>query len=229
MEKSGKNIVHRKKYASRRTGGGTESYMKNILFLIVDMQNGFSNQNTQGIDERILDFLDQIKGRAIVAGTRYVNNENTACYVFEGWKACMEGTEEAEILPTLRGHMERVLDKDKYSCWNDEMKQFIRDNKIDKVYFAGVNTGCCVLHSAFDFYNDLVDCSVIEDLCGSTSGIREHEAALIVLRSCITEERVVTADQAAREILYAGEEDGGRKNGKKVFNLSNRIEKAGRL
>ena len=229
MEKSGKNIVHRKKYASRRTGGGTESYMKNILFLIIDMQNGFSNQNTQGIDERILDFLDQIKGRAIVAGTRYVNNENTACYVFEGWKACMEGTEEAEILPTLRGHMERVFDKDKYSCWNDEMKQFIRDNKIDKVYFAGVNTGCCVLHSAFDFYNDLVDCSVIEDLCGSTSGIREHEAALIVLRSCITEERVVTADQAAREILYAGEEDGGRKNGKQVFNLSNRIEKAGRL
>lgn len=182
--------------------------MKNILFLIIDMQNGFINQNTQGIDERILDFLEQIKGRAIVAGTRYVNNENTACYVFEGWKACMEGTEEAEILPTLRGHMERVFDKDKYSCWNDEMKQFIRDNKIDKVYFAGVNTGCCVLHSAFDFYNDLVDCSVIEDLCGSTSGIREHEAALIVLRSCITEERVITAEQAAREILGAAESDG---------------------
>lgn len=208
MEKSGKNIVHRKKYACRRSGGGMESYMKNILFLIIDMQNGFSNQNTQGIDERILDFLEQIKGRAIVAGTRYVNNENTACYVFEGWKACMEGTEEAEILPTLRGHMERVFDKDKYSCWNDEMKQFIRDNKIDKVYFAGVNTGCCVLHSAFDFYNDLVDCSVIEDLCGSTSGIREHEAALIVLRSCITEERVVTADQAVREIQGVGEAAG---------------------
>lgn len=185
-----------------------ENYMKNILFLIIDMQNGFSNQNTQGIDERILDFLEQIKGRAIVAGTRYVNNENTACYVFEGWKACMEGTEEAEILPMLRGHIERVFDKDKYSCWNDEMKQFIRDNKIDKVYFAGVNTGCCVLHSAFDFYNDLVDCSVIEDLCGSTSGIREHEAALIVLRSCITEERVVTADQAVREILGVGEAGG---------------------
>ena len=65
-----------------------------------------------------------------------------------------------------------------------------------------------MLHSAFDFYNDLADCSVIEDLCGSTSGIREHEAALIVLRSCITEERVVTAEQAAREILGAAEADG---------------------
>lgn len=181
--------------------------MKNILFLIIDMQNGFLNRNTEGVDRRILKFLDQIRGKTLVAGTRYVNNENTACYVFEGWKACMEGTEEAEILPALRGSMERVFDKDKYSCWNDEMKQYIREKRIDKVYFAGVNTGCCVLHSAFDFYNDLVDCSVIEDLCGSTSGIREHEAALIVLRSCITEERVVTAEQAVREILEASDSD----------------------
>lgn len=185
-----------------------ETYMKKILFLIIDMQNGFLNRNTEGIDRRILEFLEKIQGRAAVAGTRYVNNEHTACYVFEGWKACMAGTEEAEILPALRGRMERVFDKDKYSCWNEEMKQFIRENKIEKIYFAGVNTGCCVLHSAFDFYNDLVDCSVIEDLCGSTSGIREHEAALIVLRSCITEERVVTAEQAVMEIMGAVEAEG---------------------
>ena len=182
-----------------------ETHMKKTLFLIIDMQNGFINRNTEGIDNRILKFLDRIRDRVIAAGTRYVNHEHTACYIFEGWKACMAGTEEAEIIPTLRPFMARVFDKDKYSCWNDEMKEFIRDNEIEKVYFAGVNTGCCVLHSAFDFYNDLVDCSVIEDLCGSTSGIREHEAALIVLRSCITDERVITAEQAVREILDADE------------------------
>ena len=182
-----------------------ETHMKKTLFLIIDMQNGFINRNTEGIDNRILKFLDRIRDRVIVAGTRYVNHEHTACYIFEGWKACMAGTEEAEIIPTLRPFMARVFDKDKYSCWNDEMKEFIRDNEIEKVYFAGVNTGCCVLHSVFDFYNDLVDCSVIEDLCGSTSGVREHEAALIVLRSCITDERVITAEQAVREILDADE------------------------
>lgn len=182
-----------------------ETHMKKTLFLIIDMQNGFINRNTEGIDNRILKFLDRIRDRVIAAGTRYVNHEHTACYIFEGWKACMAGTEEAEIIPTLRPFMARVFDKDKYSCWNDEMKEFIRDNEIEKVYFAGVNTGCCVLHSAFDFYNDLVDCSVIEDLCGSTSGVREHEAALIVLRSCITDGRVITAEQAVREILDADE------------------------
>ena len=93
-----------------------------------------------------------------------------------------------------------VFDKDKYSCWNEEMKQFIRDNGVEKIYFAGVNTGCCVLNSVLDCYNDVVDCTVIEDLCGSTSGIKEHEAALTVLRSCITQERVISSEQAEIEI-----------------------------
>ena len=174
--------------------------MKNILFLIIDMQNGFVNKYTSGLDRKILDFHEMIKGRALTAGTRYVNHEHTACYVFEGWKDCMAGTKEAEIIPTLVPIMEKVFDKDKYSCWNEEMRQYLRDNNVEKVYFAGVNTGCCVLHSAFDFYDDLVDCTVIEDLCGSTSGVKEHEEGIAVLRSCITKERVVTAEEALKEI-----------------------------
>ena len=178
--------------------------MGNILFLIIDMQNGFINNFTEGLIPKILDFQAQIGDSVITAGTRYINHEHTACYVFEGWKSCMTGTEEVEIIRELRGCMQRVFDKDKYSCWNEEMKVFVRENKIKKIYFAGVNTGCCVLNSILDCYNDLVDCAVIEDLCGSTSGIEEHEAALTVLRSCITEERVITAAQAYTNIVQEG-------------------------
>ena len=169
------------------------------------MQNGFINNFTEGLIPKILDFQAQIGDSVITAGTRYINHESTACYIFEGWKSCMVGTEEAEIVPELRGCMQRVFGKDKYSCWNKEMKAFLRDNAIEKIYFAGVNTGCCVLHSAMDCYNDLVDCAVIEDLCGSTSGLEEHEAALVVLRSCITKERVITAEKAYKEICAADE------------------------
>ena len=112
----------------------------------------------------------------------------------------MAGSEEAEVVPMLRESMVKVFDKDKYSCWNDEMKAFVREYGIKKIYFAGVNTGCCVLNSVLDCYNDLVDCAVIEDLCGSTSGMKEHEAALTVLRSCITDERVVTTEKAYEQI-----------------------------
>lgn len=148
-----------------------------------------------------MNFLDRTASADVpVVGISYINHTHTACYLFEGWKECMEGSTEARIVSSLFPRMQKVFRKDKYSCWNEEMKAFIRENRIEKVYFTGVNTGCCVLHSAFDFYNDLVDCSVISDLCGSTSGQREHEAALVVLRSCITEDRVITAEQAVREI-----------------------------
>ena len=184
--------------------------MSNILFLIIDMQNGFINGFTRDLPEKIREFQAGLGGRVVTAGTRYVNHERTACYVFEGWKSCMAGSEEAEIVPELRGCMERVFDKDRYSCWNEEMKAFIREKRIKKIYFAGVNTGCCVLHSVLDCYNDLAECAVIEDLCGSTSGLREHEAALVVLRSCITEERVVTAEKAYEEICGTDGKRGGR-------------------
>ena len=170
------------------------------LFLIVDMQNGFINSYTENLVGKIRDFQNRIKDRVITAGTRYVNHEHTACYLFEGWKSCMNGSEEAEIVPELRDSMVKVFAKDKYSCWNDEMKAFVREYGIKKIYFAGVNTGCCVLNSVLDCYNDLVDCAVIEDLCGSTSGMKEHEAALTVLRSCITDERVVTTEKAYEQI-----------------------------
>ena len=174
--------------------------MSNILFLIIDMQNGFINNFTEDLVPKIRDFQEKINDFVITAGTRYVNHEHTACYLFEGWKSCMEGSAEVEIVAELRGSMTRVFDKDKYSCWNEEMKRFVREHEIKKIYFAGVNTGCCVLHSVLDCYNDLVDCAVIEDLCGSTSGPKEHEAALTVLRSCITEERVILSSRAYEEI-----------------------------
>ena len=98
--------------------------MANILFLIIDMQNGFINKFTEDLVEKIRGFQTSVAGRVITAGTRYVNHEHTACYVFEGWNSCMAGSEEAEIVPELRGCMERVFDKDKYSCWNKEMRAF---------------------------------------------------------------------------------------------------------
>ncbi len=176
--------------------------MRKILFLIIDMQNGFINNFTTELVEKIREFKSRVDTNVITVGTRYVNHEHTACYVLEGWKSCMAGSKEAEIVPELRVCMMRVFDKDKYSCWDEEMKTFVREHEIRKIYFAGVNTGCCVLNSALDCYNDLVDCAVIEDLCGSTSGAEEHEAALAVLRSCITPERVITSSRAYEEIVF---------------------------
>lgn len=173
--------------------------MKNLL-VVVDMQNGFMNDHTSYLEEEICHFIDTNRDLfdSIVA-TQYVNNPNTPCTVFEGWTDCMEYTYESLLLPSIEQRVDKIFKKDVYSCW-EEMEEWVKKNNFDKLYFVGVNTGCCVLHSAFDFYNHLINCSVISDLCGSTSGKESHEAALRILGECITSERVLTSSEVFAEL-----------------------------
>lgn len=164
--------------------------MSNTCIVIIDMQKGFINRNTVHLIDKIKKFIEVTSLEDVIA-TRYINHQNTACYKFEGWKDCMEGTEDAEIVDELKPFIKKTFDKDKYSCWNAEFKKYVTEQGYDKLIFIGVSTGCCVLHSAFDAYNDLMDCEVIADMCGSTSGEASHQAALQVLRECITKERVI--------------------------------------
>lgn len=55
--------------------------MKTILF-IIDMQKGFINENTKHLVPKIVDFVKNNKFHLVI-GTRYVNNENTACHIYE--------------------------------------------------------------------------------------------------------------------------------------------------
>ena len=172
----------------------------NKALIIVDMQYGFMNDNTKGLEQKMIRFIDNnINKFKIVIATQYVNHEKSPCYIFEGWKDCMNGTHESEIISSIYSRADITASKDIYSCWNSQLKDILKQLKIDKVYFIGVNTGCCVLHSAFDAYNDLQDCAVIEDLCGSTSGESSHRAAIQILKESITKQRVITVKQFEKE------------------------------
>lgn len=173
--------------------------MKKAL-VIVDMQEGFLNSNTEKLIPKMLKFIDRHKKSfELIIATQYVNHTKTPCYVFEGWKDCMKGTKDTNIVADIMDRTDCVLEKDVYSCWSSDLVDIIQEHKVDKVYFVGVNTGCCVLHSAFDAYNNLQDCAVIEDLCGSTSGDESHRAAIRVLKECITKQRIITTEQFDKE------------------------------
>jgi nicotinamidase-related amidase len=167
--------------------------MKTAL-VIIDMQKGFINSHTKHLPKKIADFIDNNEFDEII-GTQYINHPNTACYKFEGWKGCMDWSDEVDIVPELADKIQTIFKKDTYSCWNNPFERYIRFQEFDKLYFVGVNIGCCVLASVFDAYNSLQDCAVISDLCGTTSGVVSYNAALQVLRENITKERVILANQ----------------------------------
>ena len=167
-----------------------------ICLVLIDLQKGFMNKNTDHIPVLIREFLQSYPDTFDeVVATRYINHPGTACYLFEGWKGCMEGTEDTELCHDLEGLYSHVFIKDKYSCWNEEFRQFTKEHCFDKIYFVGVNTGCCVLHSVLDCYNAVQDCAVISDFCGSTTGEELHELSLKLLSTLITKERIITSSK----------------------------------
>ena len=163
--------------------------MKNAL-VIIDVQNGFINDNDKEVITKIVEYSNKNHFDHIVA-TAYINNYNTACHIFEHWDECMAGTFSAEIVPAIQDISERIFEKSKYSCWNKEFRQWVKDNNIDRLYIVGVDTECCVLSSAFDSYNDLQDIVVVEDLCDSSNGYDYHKAGILILKQCITNMRVI--------------------------------------
>lgn len=166
--------------------------------MIIDMQKGFINENTTNLSDKIIEFANKGDFYAII-GTRYINHEQSPCYIFEGWKQCMRGSGEEELLPEIKDTCDLVIDKSVYSCWSKKFYNFLKKVGIDRLVFVGVNTGCCVLHSTFDSYNACFETFVIKDLCGSTSGKESHDAAIRILSECITKEKVITAEEYLKE------------------------------
>ena len=139
------------------------------LFLIVDMQNGFINNYTKDLVGKIYDFQSRIKDRVITAGTRYVNHEHTACYVFEGWKSCMAGSEEAEIVPELRplpGEM--VIVKPRYSAFfHTRLDLCLRRLGVDALLIAGTQYPNCIRATVTDALSLDYRVTVLSDCCSA--------------------------------------------------------------
>ena len=173
--------------------------MQNAL-VIIDMQKEFINRHTKDVPERIRKFLEEkADAFSLIIGTQYINHEGTACYQHEGWKKCMAGDEGTELCGELREYMDFVVQKDKYTCYTNEFQKLLKLHNIERIYFCGVNTGCCVLHSALDCYEDVMDCYVIPDLCGSTSGKHYHDISIDLLGTLITKERLIDSKKVMSE------------------------------
>lgn len=166
--------------------------MKKCL-VIIDMQNGFIKQNTEHLPNKISDFIERHNSFDCIAATRYCNTPETACYRLGGWKECMSGTSDAEIIPQIRPYVHRIFDKTTYSGFTSEFKEFIENEDFDRLYFCGVNTDCCVLATVFSCYDNIKNCIVLADLCASTLGEAKHNHALDLLRDNITAERVINS------------------------------------
>ena len=88
------------------------------------------------------------------------------------------GTEEAEIIPELRGYPGEVIAKNRYSCFfNTTLDDRLNEFKPDRLIICGVCTDICILHTVGDARNRDYEVEVPGD-CVATFNESVHECAL---------------------------------------------------
>jgi len=157
------------------------------LLLIIDLQQGFINNNTEVLLNKIKVLLNEKKFDKVVF-TRFINYTDSILYRKLNYNGCI--TEESRKI-LIETNDSKIIDKTIYSAFGKELKTYIKQNDISKIYLCGIDTECCVLKTAFDLFENDYDVYVLKDYCSCMHGIQRHNNALEILKRNIGYDKVI--------------------------------------
>ncbi len=149
--------------------------------LVVDVQEGFINEFTQHIPQRVATLIEQGSFEPILF-TRFVNTESGPYQRFIGWDACADEP-EINLAQDVAVHAreEHIFTKPGYAGIPDALIEYLRDEGIERISIVGIDTDMCVLKIAMDIFDLNIEPIVLADCCASTAGLQAHLAGLAVL------------------------------------------------
>ena len=149
--------------------------------LVVDVQQGFINDFTRHIPERVATLIEQ-NDFAPVLFTRFINIEGGPFQRFVGWADCAAAP-ETDLVPELVPHAadEVTFSKPGYAGISDDLAAYLKGEKIERITIVGIDTDMCVLKVALDIFDLNIEPFVLVDCCSSTAGLQSHLAGLAVL------------------------------------------------
>ncbi len=136
--------------------------MKKLL--VVDMQKGFINKNTENLPEKVNNLIKNGDFDQIIA-TKFVNFEGSQFDKFLGYKK-FSGKEEREIVVNLPSDA-LIFEKTSYAMRTENLEKSFSAN--DEVYVCGVDYDACVLAICYQLFDYGIQPYVLWDYVGSHS------------------------------------------------------------
>ena len=166
-------------------------YKPNKWLVLIDVQNGFMNNYTKDIPKKIKKFCENNKDFNVIA-TRYINSKFSPCTTITKWYEMYEEDKYSiDLCNEIKDLPIKVFDKGTYSCFTEEFKLFIEQNEIKELYFAGVNSNCCVLASIFQSFDLEIVPYYLKDLCATTDGLSLDKYTLDNFIACVGKDYVI--------------------------------------
>jgi nicotinamidase-related amidase len=166
--------------------------MKSAL-LVIDVQQGFINEQLKDLPIKIKEFVSAHKFDYIIF-FKFLNKQGSNWTKILNWNEMMN-LEEASIAPELKQLTNKVnvfIKQASFSIFdNNKFQSFLDNNKIEDLYICGIDTHACVFVSAMDAFAKNYRVKVIEDLCGSSHGEKYHNMAIEILKSNLSTGTVI--------------------------------------
>lgn len=160
--------------------------MKSFL-LIIDMQEGFLSKETEKVRETICTLMQQSFFDFQIA-TIYRNTPDSPMVKIRNWDRFFS-EEEQKLYKIIEDNSDAVVYKHKYSAFNEQLVSILKNNNGGdlprEIFIAGIDTECCVLATALDFFEYGIRPIVLADYCGTTAGKEYHDAGLVSMSSLI--------------------------------------------
>ena len=157
--------------------------------MLIDIQKGFISPETEYVVGRIEDLLRSERFDKVIA-TQFVNTEGSPYRRFINWDKLSEPP-ETDMVDVIRENADRIFVKNIYSAVNSDVLAYLKRNKIDKVFLAGIDTDCCILKTAADFFEKNMDAKVLAYYTASNGGRESRYAAMRVLKRMIGKGQII--------------------------------------
>ena len=139
--------------------------MKNII--IVDMQNGFINQNNNFLVDRINDYLQKNTFDNIIV-TKYINNEQSPFVKILNYTSLMTSKEQELAVHIPENNKITIFEKYGYGL-TEQMINKLKDLGIEEIEICGTDSDACVMAIAYNLFDSGIKPIILKDMIGSSS------------------------------------------------------------
>jgi nicotinamidase-related amidase len=166
----------------------------NRILLIIDVQKYFINGLTKDLPEKIKKYIEQNRSEfSKIKFTQIINNEKNNFVKLMDWHEFSKPP-QIDICDELKqfAGKENTYIKNGYSAFrNKDFAEYLKNNKIQEIWIAGINTENCVFATAIEAFDLEYRPVVLSKLCRSSANEEWHATAIKIMIDMIGEKQII--------------------------------------
>lgn len=160
------------------------------LLLVIDVQNGFINENTKQVPEALIKHVKNYHYDLIIA-TRFINKVDSLYQTELNMKEMTMLSPKTKLAQGIGELADIVIMRSTYTALTEDVIRLLSKNALDQVYIAGLNIESSIMATAFNLFDRDIKPIILSQLCGTAKGENMKQSALEMLAHNIGKDNIL--------------------------------------